>query len=295
MTSMKSNRYFFQRFMNISLVFAALLHITACNTDTTKLPVNTTSDTPQYKPTGDSLLADAERKDTVAAIPAKIAKAVIDSNTKVVYLTFDDGPLAPTHLLHEIITQKQVKMSAFVVGKHAQNKGFLKKMEDMRVNPYIELCNHSFSHAYHRYKEFYSRPMAAAQDMMNNEKDLNLTLKIIRMPGRDIWATPNIKRGWSQTGGKTAEILLDNGYKIYGWDIEWEHYNNGMPKLSPNQFVAAVDSQFARKAMLVPNHLVILGHDEMLQKERGKDDLIKIIDMLKERGYVFEFISNYPL
>ena len=44
----------------------------------------------------------------------------------------------------------------------------------------------------------------------------------------------------------------------------------------------------------VNNHLVILGHDEMLIKERGREDLSRIIDMLKERGYIFEFISNYP-
>lgn len=288
---MKPNPYLRKKFMNISLVFASLLNFTACNTDTSTTPI---SNTPQYQPSNDSLLADAEKKDTVATIPAKIPKAAIDSNTKVVYLTFDDGPLAPTDILHDIINQKQVKMSAFVVGKHAQNKNFLKKMESMRYNPYIELCNHSFSHAYHKYKQFYSSPVSAARDMMENEKDLGLTLKIIRMPGRDIWATPNIKRGWSQTGGKTAEILLENGYKIYGWDIEWEHFANGMPKQTPQQFVAQVDSQFARKSMQVPNHLVILGHDEMLQKERGKTDLIKIIDMLKERGYVFEFISNYP-
>jgi peptidoglycan-N-acetylglucosamine deacetylase len=287
---MKSEPYILSRFMNISFIFASLLQLTACKNDT--IP---TTNTPQYQPSNDSLLAEAEKKDTVAAIPAKISKAIIDSNTKVVYLTFDDGPLSPTNFLTDIISKKQVKMSAFVVGKHAQsNKNFMQKMEDMRVNPYIELCNHSYSHAYHKYKQFYSSPLTAAKDMMDNEKDLNLNLKIIRMPGRDIWATPNIQRGWSQSGGKTASILLDNGFKIYGWDIEWEHYANTLPKETPQQFIARVDDLFKRKAMQVPNHLVILGHDEMLVKERGREDLVRIIDMLKERGYTFEFISNYP-
>ncbi len=289
---MKSEPHILSRFMNISFIFASLLQLTACQSDTV---TNPTANTPQYKPSSDSLLAEAEKKDTVAAIPAKKAKAVIDSNTKVVYLTFDDGPLSPTSFLTDIITKKEVKMSAFVVGKHAQsNKNFMQKMEDMRVNPYIELCNHSYSHAYHKYKQFYSSPQTAAKDMMDNEKDLNLNLKIIRMPGRDIWATPNIQRNWSQSGGKTASILLENGFKIYGWDIEWEHYGNTLPKETPQQFIARVDDLFNRKAMQVPNHLVILGHDEMLVKERGREDLVKIIDMLKERGYTFEFISNYP-
>ena len=287
---MKSKLTFLTHFMNTILIFAVLAQLFAC--DKINQTVSQPSDTPQYQPANDSLLAAAERKDTVAA---KIPKSIIDSNSKVVYLTFDDGPLAPTHYLTDIINQKQVKMSAFVVGRHAQAKNFRAKMELMRVHPYIELCNHSFSHASGRYKEFYSSPQTAANDMINNESDLGLTLKIIRMPGRDIWATPNVKRGWSQSGGKTAEILLNNGFKIYGWDIEWEHFANTLPKETPERFIARVDTLFARKSMLVPNHLVILGHDEMLQKERGREDLSRIIDMLKERGYIFEFISNYPM
>ncbi len=280
--------------MNLVFLISVLFQIWSCSEE---VPTTLITSTPQYHPTNDSLLAVAERKDDILnTIPPKMPKAVIDSNSKVVYLTFDDGPLSPTHFLTNIINDKQVKMSAFVVGKHAKaNKEFMQKMNDMRVHPYIELCNHSYSHAYHKYKHFYSSPQNAAQDMIDNETDLGLTLKIIRMPGRDIWATPNIKRGWGQSGGKTAAILLDKGFKIYGWDIEWEHFGNTLPKVTPEQFVAEVDGMFNRRAMQVPNHLVILGHDEMLVKERGRQDLSKIIDMLKQRGYIFEFISNYPM
>lgn len=288
--------------MSIILIVSLLFHVWSCVEEvSTPLapPPQYRQTADLYQPTSDSLLAAAEKKDSstmVASIPPKMPKAVIDSNSKVIYLTFDDGPLAPTHFLTDIITRKQVKMSSFVVGKHAKaNKNFWQKMEDMRVHPYIELCNHSYSHANHRYKYFYSNPHDAAQDMIDNEKDLGLELKIIRMPGRDIWATPNIKRGWSQSGGKTAAILLEKGFKIYGWDIEWEHYGNTLPKITPEQFVSRVDYMFTHKAMQVPNHLVILGHDEMLVKEKGRQDISRIIDMLKDRGYIFEFISHYPM
>lgn len=285
--------------MNISFILTVLIYLIACKND-----ASTLSDTipPQYQPSNDSLLAAAEMKDTLAvsttmlSSTSKIPKTLIDSNSKVIYLTFDDGPLAPTHYLTEIINQKQIKMSAFVVGKHAKaNKDFMKKLDDMRVHPYIELCNHSYSHANSKYRQFYSNPQYAARDMINNESLLSLDLKIVRLPGRDIWATPNVKRGWSQSGGKTASILLENGFKVYGWDMEWEHYGNTLPKTSAERFVAQIDTLFARRAMVVPNHLVILGHDEMLQRARGREDLDKIIDMLKERGYIFEFISHYPL
>jgi peptidoglycan-N-acetylglucosamine deacetylase len=240
----------------------------------------------------DSLLAQAEKKDTL--VFGKLPKTAIDSTSKVIYFTFDDGPLTPTPHLTQIINEKQVKITEFAVGKHFKaSKSNTEYLEDMRRNPLIEIHNHSYSHADGRYKEFYSSPQSAANDIMENETTIATNTKIVRLPGRDIWATPQIKRGWHQTGAKTASILLENGFKVYGWDIEWEHRHT-IPKVSPETFVAQIDTLFARGRMATPNHLVILAHDEMLAKERGREDLRRILDMLKERNYIFEFMSYYP-
>ena len=278
--------------MHISLFAALLLNLFSCSLDKTYNNQNTET-TPQYQTVTDTTILPSEPEDTLNV--EKLAKTRIDSNSRIIYLTFDDGPLAPTPYLTEIIHEKQIKMSSFVVGMHAlMNKGFMRHLDAMKRSPYIEVCNHSYSHAYGKYQNFYSRPEAAAQDIIGNEDKLGLLTRIVRMPGRDIWATDSIKRGWSQTGGKTAAILLEKGFKIYGWDMEWEHYGNTLPKLTPEQLVALIDSMFKRKATFTPNHLVFLGHDEMLAKEKGRQDLRQIIEMLKERGYIFEFISNYP-
>jgi peptidoglycan/xylan/chitin deacetylase (PgdA/CDA1 family) len=268
--------------------FSLLLQVWACKTDVPTQQQNSALGT-------DS--SALKTPNQVAAFDsfAKAPAAVLDSNARVIYFTFDDGPLAPTPFLTEIITEKQIKISEFAVGLHAQmNKNFRGHLEAMRTNPLIELCNHSYSHAYGRYKNYYSNPQAAADEIMDNETKLNLTLKIVRLPGRCIWFTNTIKHGLSQTGGRTAEILGANGYRTFGWDYEWSHYGNTLPKESPEQFVANVDALFARQAMRKPNHLVLLGHDEMLIKEKGRQDLRRIIDLLKERGYIFEFISNFP-
>lgn len=278
-------------FMNFIVVFSILIQLMACQDNTNTIP---TTPTPQYQPT-DTVVTATVPKDTVAAIPAKLPKTPIDSNSKVIYFTFDDGPLSPTPYLTQIINEKQIKISEFAVGKHAQaNKQFRAHLEDMKRNPLIEVHNHSYSHAYSRYKEFYSAPASAAKDIIDNEDIIGTNTKIVRMPGRDIWATPNLQYGWNQTGAKTAAILLENGFKIYGWDMEWTH-RGGLPRMSPEQFVSIVDNLFARKAMKMPNHLVILAHDEMMIKEKGRQDLRRIIDMLKERNYIFEFMSYYPL
>jgi peptidoglycan/xylan/chitin deacetylase (PgdA/CDA1 family) len=207
-------------------------------------------------------------------------------------MTFDDGPLAPTPYLTQIVHEKQVKITEFAVGIHAKN--FNHHLDAMKRSPYIEVANHSYSHAYHKYQAFYANPEKAAEDIERNETQLGLLTKIVRMPGRDIWATDSIKRGWQQSGARTAALLHERGYRVYGWDMEWEHYGNTLPKRTPEQIVAQIEDMFRRKAMTTPNHLVFLGHDEMLIKERGRADLRQMIDMLKERGYIFEFMSHYP-
>ena len=234
--------------------------------------------------------------DSAALKPKKLPPAKLDSTSRVIYLTMDDGPLSPSNVLLKIAEEKQIKISEFAVGKHAlSNKDFMGYLDDMKRSPYMEVCNHSYSHANNHYLDFYRSPKSAAEDMMGNETRLNLTLKVVRMPGRDIWATPNLRRGLEQNGGKTAAILLDNGYRVYGWDVEWEHFaKNALPKKTPVAFVNEVKDLFEGEHMITPNHLVMLGHDEMLQTQRGQNDLRQIIDMLKDRGYVFEFISNYP-
>lgn len=281
--------------MNSFSILLLLVQLWACENEAQTL--SGTTPTPQYKPTdsssvNDSLLAvaEAEKKAFV-----KLPKTPIDSNSQVIYLTFDDGPLSPTPFLTQIINEKQIKICEFAVGKHAKaNKQFMGHLDAMKRNPLIEVHNHSYSHANHKYKAYYSAPAGAAKDIMDNEDIIGTNTKIVRMPGRDIWATSQIQRGWSQSGGKTAAILLENGFRVYGWDIEWEHYSNTLPKRSPEQIVAQIDDMFRHNAMQTPNHLVFLGHDEMLAKEKGREDLRRIIDMLKERNYVFEFISHYP-
>jgi peptidoglycan-N-acetylglucosamine deacetylase len=277
--------------MNLSFLLGLVLQVMSCQNTENNIPIMSASSSPQYQPS-DSLLTQAEKKDTL--VFGKLPKTFIDSTSKVIYLTFDDGPLTATPHLTQIINEKQIKITEFAVGKHYKsNKSFTNHLEAMRRDPLIEIHNHSYSHANGKYKEFYSSPQAAANDIMENESTIGTNTKIVRMPGRDIWATPNIKRGWHQSGAKTASILLENGFKIYGWDMEWEHRHT-IPRVSPQTFVAQIDTLFARGRMETPNHLIILAHDEMLAKERGRDDLRQIIDMLKERNYIFEFMSYYP-
>ena len=276
--------------MPLTLILIFVLELLACDNNSLFSSTPKTTDTVKAK------IDTVVKIDSSALIPKKLPPAKLDSTSRVIYLTMDDGPLSQSNILLKIAEEKQIKISEFAVGKHALgNKAFMGYLDDMKRSPFMEVCNHSYSHANGHYLDFYRSPNAAAQDMMGNETKLNLSLKVIRMPGRDIWATPNLRRGWEQNGGKTAAILLENGYRVYGWDVEWEHHmKSALPKKTPVAFVNEVNELFAGNHMTTPNHLVMLGHDEMLQTQRGQNELRQIIDMLKDRGYIFEFMSNYP-
>ncbi len=238
---------------------------------------------------------DTAQTVAVAVTPTKLPKAKLDSNSRVVYLTFDDGPLMGSDYVNKIVAEKQIKMSVFVVGKHAlASKNFGDMLAAYKANPYIEVCNHSYSHANNQYQYFYSNPERSAQDVMSSEEKLGLTMKIVRLPGRDIWLTPSFSRGMKQNGNRTATLLLENGYQLYGWDCEWEHRGNLAAKQTPEQMVAIVDNLMRSGSSNRRNHVVLLGHDQMLYRPENRGYLSRIIDLLKERGYVFEFISNYP-
>lgn len=274
--------------MHFAFWIAFLSQIWACQNNTTQgTTPNTASATTQPETTAV----------VQPVVVQKLAPEKIDSNSKVVYLTFDDGPLLPTPTLYEIVTEKQIKMTTFVVGRHAKaSKQNMQALQQTMQSPYFEVCNHSYSHAYSHYKAFYSNAASASKDIMDNETDLGLTTRIVRLPGRNIWATPNIKRGWGDKGGggSTAKILLENGFKVYGWDMEWDRRGSD-PVQNPQLFVSQVESLINRKATAVKNHIVILAHDDMLGNTNGRTWLREIIDLLRQKGYVFEHMSNYPL
>jgi peptidoglycan/xylan/chitin deacetylase (PgdA/CDA1 family) len=264
--------------------FAALLMLNACQTknsgtvgaDGSSIDSTTVQDSAAY-----------------FAKKRKRPKVVHDSTEKVIYLTMDDGPLRGSTILNKIILDKKIKTSVFIVSGHI--RGFGKYFDDFRANEFMEICNHSHTHANNKYLQFYSNPQGAADDINQCDKLINTDNKAVRLPGRNIWALPARDRGIKQSGGKTAEILRSQGFKLYGWDAEWAHGNKSQaPVKSPEQFVALINSIFKNKTMLTKNHLVILGHDEMLTTEKGRREFPQIIDMLLAKGYVFEHITNYP-
>lgn len=221
----------------------------------------------------------------------------LDKLPKHIYFTFDDGPLIGSSAIDSIATVKNIKINAFLVGRHANMSKRLKRdLQRYKDNALVECYNHSYTHGGNRFTTFYSNPVSASEDFEKNEVDLELRHKIARLPGRNIWIYDDVRRIDLKSGASTADILYTNGYKIYGWDVEWRiHGTSGNPVQSVNEIYTRIRNYMNNKSSMEPNNVVLLMHDDMFQKKKGQQLLSSLIDTIQTTtDYKFEFIRDYP-
>lgn len=220
-----------------------------------------------------------------------------DKEEKYVYLTFDDGPLVGSHHVNDVSIDKGVKISAFLIGAHALNPLGRKYLNAYKENPLVECYNHSYTHADHRYKLFYSNPEKAYHDFLKSQEELGLDYKIARLPGRNVWAFDDVRVLDNVQSGFTADSLHNNGFKVFGWDLEWKlNQTTGISDLSVEELFNKIKMLMDSKKSLYPNNVVLLTHDNMFMSEYGKQQLEELIAMIQEKtDYKFEHMSKYPV
>ena len=125
---------------------------------------------------------------------------------------------------------------------------------------------------------------------------MKVPLKIMRTPGNNSWGINGRVRAPALTK-KLTHALDSIGYKVVGWDVEWRFKNAGgcRPVQSTENMVRQVEAMFNSKNAFVHNHVVLLAHDRMFQKDQYADSLSKFIETLqKDPRNVFETIDHYP-
>ena len=233
-------------------------------------------------------------------LPCRPARHPSNSDTaitpalKKVYITFDDGPVSGTKQIIEIINRRQIHVSMMMVGANVAHDAEREVLFLMaRGDPYVFIGNHSYSHAHGRYAAFYSDPDLVLRDFELNRKVLKLDHKIARLPGRNIWWIGNRTKYDVSSGLPAARRLVESGYTLIGWDIEWEHNpHTGRPVQSVNEMVRDIEE--ALGYAFTPKHVVVLAHDEMFRDTSEDTELMQLIDALKARGYIFDSLANYP-
>jgi len=248
-----------------------------------------------------NLNAPEQRQSTETSVQTFVqknrsAQIPLDSNTQYLYLSFDDGPLLGTSACISICENENVKATFFQIGLHQSRSNWGKKLYNRILSrPDLFLIgNHTFTHTYGKYVQFYKQPDKALADFIHGADVLETTNHIVRLPGNNGWRTDSIR-----FSSKLVRPLLNKldsaGFDVVGWDLEWNYTKKGPPIQSASEMAKMVDSMFALKANKTKNHLVVLMHDHMFRYKADSVQLVQFIQLLKSgKQYQFATLDHYP-
>ncbi|TCV12867.1 polysaccharide deacetylase [Sphingobacterium alimentarium] len=220
-----------------------------------------------------------------------------DKMPKHIYLTFDDGPLVGSKAIDSLAKSKNIKVNAFVVGRHATfGKYRQRDLAQFLENPLVAVYNHSYTHGFNRLTTFYRDSQVAFDDFKKNESTITMSSKVARLPGRNIWMYDDERKIDVANATPTADLLYKDGYKIFGWDVEWRIVSQtGVPTLPLETVYNRLVNFMNNKSSKEPNNVVFLMHDDMFQTKAGAKLLNDLVDKLIAQGYRFEFMEDYPI
>ena len=220
----------------------------------------------------------------------------IFAQKRTIYLSFDDGPLEGSEDIVAAVTRENVKINVFIVGENVYSSSRLKSYFELYEKAsFVEISNHSYTHANDDYAHYYLNPEGVLSDISRNDDSLHFKNKMVRLPGRNMWRLPAKKRDDVPLGVSSADLLFKKGYTLFGWDLEWEHAKDGVPIQSVKKMLRLIDKSFRKNRTLTESHLVLLCHDEMFRNSWEESELKQLIETLNKNGlYTFEHLSKYP-
>lgn len=204
---------------------------------------------------------------------------IYNSNYKRVFLTFDDGPSKSVTIpILDILKENNVKATFFVLGSNAERYPEIVKRA-YQEGHYI--ANHSFTHVYANIYASpqnvlgeYNRTEIAIKNAIGNQ---NYNSRLFRFPG-------GTSGGKYANTKKDAVNLLNQNNVAH---LDWNALTADAAGLeNVDEMLKYVEKTIGNK-----NSVVILMHDTGIKK--GTSELLpRLIQMLKEKGYVFENIYD---
>lgn len=200
-----------------------------------------------------------------------------DAGEKTVYLTFDDGPSAVTETVLDVLKQKEVKATFFVVGQNVKaNPQILQRIAKEGHAIGLHSDTHEYAHIYQNSQNFF----ADIDTLAKRITDLTgQTCELYRFPGG---SSNSLYKKYSNGAFDMDNIrqqLKSRNLTYVDWNVSPEDAV-GYQK-SAAQITTAVLRQTAKQ-----NPAVVLMHDTLSQRTTAAA-LADIIDSLKNQGYRF--------
>lgn len=198
-----------------------------------------------------------------------------DSEEKIAYLTFDDGPSTNvTPQILKILEEENVKVTFFVLGSRVEKSPELVK-QAYEAGHYI--ANHGYSHDY---KAIYSSAQAVLDEYNKTEETIRNAIGVpeyssylFRFPG-------------GSSGGKNAKMKKE-GMKLLD-ENNIAHINwNALTRDAEGKPTAESIVNDLKTSVSGKNRVVVLMHDTNA-KQLTVDTLRENISYLREQGYSFK-------
>jgi peptidoglycan/xylan/chitin deacetylase (PgdA/CDA1 family) len=192
-------------------------------------------------------------------IDSEKVNSIIDTNSKVVAITFDDGPSSYTDDIITILKENDAVATFFILGNKVKTyEEVLKKSIEFGN----ELGNHTYNHKW----------LTKLTDE-EIKKQIEDTQNIIK---DTLGYTPRLFR--PSYGSINKRVRKDINLDVILWNIDtmdWKY--------------KSVDTIVNRAVRNVNDGSIILMHETY---QRTKDALPKILSILKEKGFIFVTISE---
>lgn len=236
---------------------------------------------------GMNITYEADKYAVDAKEVQEMANDTYKGEGKYVFLTFDDGPSNSTEKILNILKEKDVHGTFFVLGssieKDSKRQEYLK--EELKSGNAI--ANHSYSHDFKKLYPGNKLKIDSFMDEFNKTNDIMQSIlgeefdcRVLRMPGgygtRKYYKDPSLK--------EFDNILQENGIINVDWNA-LDGDAEGKPYSTEEML------NYVKKTSKGKNHVVILMHDAA-GKEKTVEILPQIIDYYKNEGYEFKVIKN---
>lgn len=218
-------------------------------------------------------LTIAERRER--NLPTTLPPSEPYYGTKIVYLTFDDGPEPEnTPRVLDILKENNIKATFFVVGTEVS------KSPEILKRTYEEghaIGNHTYTHVYrdlYKSADAYTEQLQQTDQIIKNI--INVRPHISRAPGGS--AGSFTKSYW--------DVLKTQGYIEVGWNI-----SSGDASSANAEKIINNIRQQTEKNKFLWTHAILLMHDG-----RGHGETVKalpeIIKFYKDQGFEFRVINS---
>ena len=207
-----------------------------------------------------------------AAFRQRSIAASAELPEKVVYLTFDDGPSAVTPEILDVLAEKEVKATFFVIGATTERG---KNLYNRIIEEGHTLGLHTYSH---RYQDIYASADSFLADLFKLREHIytitGVECDLFRFPGGSINATaaPNVLETIKQ---QTAEM----GLTYFDWNALGKD-DKAKPTPAEDIVRSVVETAGDR------DRILILLHDDGL-RTTAPEAVSRLIDYYMEKGYTF--------